>query len=83
MRSILALMRIRSEIASVIRSINSMGCETLPGMRDLTLLVWDQIAQPGLHLPPISEGVEVGSGDLMDTPTRLYDLPQNHFCGRS
>ncbi len=38
------LMRLKSEIAGVIRSVNSMECETLLEMRYLTFQGWDQIA---------------------------------------
>ena len=42
--SIAQLMRLKSEIADVIRSVNSMECETLLEMRYLTFLSWDQVA---------------------------------------
>ena len=42
--SITQLMRLKAEIAEVIRSVNSMECETLLEMRYLTFLAWDQIA---------------------------------------
>jgi hypothetical protein len=42
--SIAKLMRLKTEIAGVIRSVNSMECETLLEMRYLTFLGWDQVA---------------------------------------
>jgi DNA-directed RNA polymerase specialized sigma subunit len=42
--SISQLMRLKVEIAEVIRSVNSMECETLLEMRYLTFLSWDQVA---------------------------------------
>jgi hypothetical protein len=42
--SIAKLMRLKSEIGDVIRSVNSMECETLLEMRYLTFLSWDQVA---------------------------------------
>ncbi len=42
--SIAQLMRLKSEIADVIRSVNSMECETLLEMRYLAFLAWDQVA---------------------------------------
>ena len=42
--SIAQLMRLKTEIADVIRSVNSMECETLLEMRYLTFLSWDQVA---------------------------------------
>jgi DNA-directed RNA polymerase specialized sigma subunit len=42
--SIAQLMRLKSEIAEAIRSVNSMECETLLEMRYLTFLSWDQVA---------------------------------------
>ena len=38
------LMRLKTEIADVIRSVNSMECETLLEMRYLAFLGWDQVA---------------------------------------
>jgi hypothetical protein len=37
-------MRLKTEIADMIRNVNSMECETLLEMRYLTFLAWDQIA---------------------------------------
>lgn len=42
--SIAQLMRLKTEIAEAIRSMNSMECEPLLEMRYLTFLGWDQIA---------------------------------------
>jgi DNA-directed RNA polymerase specialized sigma subunit len=42
--SIAQLMRLKTEIAEAIRSVNSMECETLLEMRYITFLGWDQIA---------------------------------------
>jgi DNA-directed RNA polymerase specialized sigma subunit len=42
--SIAQLMRLKSEIADVIRSVNSMECKTLLEMRYLAFLAWDQVA---------------------------------------
>ena len=38
------LMRLKTEIADVIRSVNSMECETILEMRYLTFMTWEQIA---------------------------------------
>ncbi len=38
------MMRLKTEIADVIRSVNSMECETLLEMRYLAFLSWDQVA---------------------------------------
>ena len=42
--SIAQLMRLKAEIADVIRSVNSMECETLLEMRYLAFLSWDHVA---------------------------------------
>ena len=42
--SIAQLMRLKTEIADVIHSVNSMECETLLEMRYLTFLSWDQVS---------------------------------------
>ena len=42
--SIAQLMRLKTEIAEAIRSVNSMECETLLEMRYLAFLGWDQVA---------------------------------------
>ena len=42
--SIAQLIRMKTEIAEAIRSVNSMECETLLEMRYITFLGWDQIA---------------------------------------
>jgi len=42
--SIAQLMRLKTEIAEAIRSVNSMECETLLEMRYLAFLAWDQVA---------------------------------------
>jgi len=42
--SIAKLMRLKTEITDVIRSVNSMECKTLLEMRYLTFLGWDQVA---------------------------------------
>ena len=42
--SITKLIRLKTEIADVIRSVNSMECETLLEMRYLTFQGWDQVA---------------------------------------
>ena len=42
--SIAQLIRLKTEIAEVIRSVNSMECETLLEMRYLIFLSWEQIA---------------------------------------
>jgi DNA-directed RNA polymerase specialized sigma subunit len=42
--SIAQLMRLKTEIAEAIRSVNNMECETLLEMRYLTFLSWDQVA---------------------------------------
>jgi hypothetical protein len=38
------LMRLKTEIAEAVRSVNSMECGTLLEMRYLTFMSWDQIA---------------------------------------
>ena len=42
--SIARLMKLKTESVDVIRSVNSMECETLLEMRYLTFLGWDQVA---------------------------------------
>lgn len=42
--SIAQLIRLKTEIAEAIRSVNSMECETLLEMRYLIFLSWEQIA---------------------------------------
>jgi len=37
-------MKLKTESVDVIRSVNSMECETLLEMRYLTFLGWDQVA---------------------------------------
>jgi DNA-directed RNA polymerase specialized sigma subunit len=42
--SIAQLMRLKTEIAEAIRSVNNMECELLLEMRYLTFLTWDEIS---------------------------------------
>lgn len=87
--SIAQLMRLKAEIAEVIRSVNSMECETLLKMRYLTFLSWDQVAAQLnysqdyiYHLHRQASGVGEGTGDLMNSPISFHHLPCNRNCGR-